>query len=135
VKLMPPEGFAPMLDPLVGSSASVVDGIGNVGDRLIDGAVRSLLAEFGIPWRTVNPFFDPIESDYVLLPGGGSMGAWRAAEHREAARNSGVPCIVLPSSFMTPDDTPFRKRVTDLVVSRSPGGGLGRLAKPFRGPP
>jgi hypothetical protein len=109
VRLVSPDRFASMLTPLVGSRVSLVDGIGNVGDRLIDGAVRRLLVDFGIPWRTVNPFFDPIDADFVLLPGGGSMGAWRAAAHRDAARASGVPCIVLPSTFMAPDDTPYHR--------------------------
>lgn len=109
MRLLQKEQFAAIFEPLKGQHVAVTDGVGNVGDRIIDAATRQLLSDFGIRWQTINPFCDPVEADLILLFGGGSMGAWRAAAHRRAALDSGVPCILLPQSFMAPDDTPFTK--------------------------
>jgi exopolysaccharide biosynthesis predicted pyruvyltransferase EpsI len=117
MRLLPIDKFADIFNPLAGKHVAVTDGLGNVGDRLIDAATRQLLKDFGLSWNTVNPFCDPIEADYVLLAGGGSMGAWRAATHRNAALASGVPCILLPQSFMDEDDTPFHRAYVREVAS------------------
>jgi hypothetical protein len=79
----------------------------------LDLSLRSLLVEFGLGWQTVNPIADPMsklrEFDRLLLFGGGSMGAPYKPSRmiRNAAAASGVPCIVMPQSFMGPEPGPW----------------------------
>lgn len=110
MRLLSKEHFAGIFDPLVAQRVAVVDGRGNAGDEIIHAATRQLLREFGIQWQTVNPFCDDIEADAILLFGGGSMGAFPAAQAaRRAALNTGIPCIVLPQSFIAPEDMPYQR--------------------------
>lgn len=108
-RLLPLSAFAHVFDPLKGQKVGIIDGFGNPGDRLLDCALRHLLEDFGIGWRTINPVADPPGQahglDVLLLAGGGSMGGPRECQiHRERGLATGIPCIVMPQSFHGPED-------------------------------
>jgi exopolysaccharide biosynthesis predicted pyruvyltransferase EpsI len=91
---------------LHGPRLGLVDGDGNVGDRLLQQATRQILQAFGLSWQTINILADPVESfrdrvDLLLLFAGGSMGGWRPARLlRQRALATGLPCILLPQTFL-----------------------------------
>lgn len=90
----------------------LVDGDGNTGDRLLYTATRQIMLEFGLRWQTINPLAgdDVSDLDELLLFAGGSMGGWRPAQLiREAAIKTGLPCIVLPQSWLMPELRPFKR--------------------------
>jgi hypothetical protein len=115
MQLLPLEKFAHVFEPLAGQTVGVVDGWGNVGDLLLYAATRQLLRAFGICWQTFNPLADAagdMQLDSLLLFAGGSMGsalARPARVIREAALATGLPCIVLPQSFQTPEPLPYTR--------------------------
>jgi exopolysaccharide biosynthesis predicted pyruvyltransferase EpsI len=111
MRLLPRDAFDHVFTPLVGKKVALIDGRGNAGDDLIHGATRQLLHEFGVDYQTVNPFWDNIEADVILIYGGGSMGSPypHAIELRKAALETGIPCVVLPQTFRKEEDWPYQK--------------------------
>jgi Exopolysaccharide biosynthesis protein len=90
----------------------LVDGDGNTGDRLLYAATRRMLREFWLTWRTVNILAgDDVQGlDELLLFAGGSMGGWRPAQLiRQRAVATGLPCTVLPQSWLAPEPLPFKR--------------------------
>lgn len=102
--------YEPIFSPLQGLRVGLVDGFGNTGDYLIYAATRQLLDAFEIDWipQTVKDK-DPVEK--LLLFGGGSMGSWYVRDLliRRRALKRNIPAILLPQSFMRPEDRPFEK--------------------------
>ncbi len=100
---------------LHGPRLGIVDGDGNVGDRLLYQATRQIMREFGLKWQTINILADPIESysyrvDLLLLFGGGSMGGWRPCRvMRQRALATGLPCVVLPQTFLDYEEGGFER--------------------------
>lgn len=111
--LLPPETWAPVFAPLAGLRVGIVDCPGNAGDRMIHAATRQLASLYGLKWQTFVPWADPPgDLDVLLLFGGGTMGTPypSGAALRRAALSTGVPCEVLPNSWMGPVDlAPFRR--------------------------
>ena len=129
--LLPLDRFAPVFEPFIGRKIGVVDGEGNVGDRLLYAATRQLLRKFGLRWTTFHPFYDrpdDVDLDCLLLFAGGSMGSdfLPALRIRQAALATGLPCTILPQSFISPEPGPWERvfvRERD-SLTHAPGGIL-----------
>jgi hypothetical protein len=104
--------FEPIFSPLSQVRIGLVDGVGNVGDILLQQATRQLLIAFELSWQTINPLADPpgcYEVDVLLLFAGGSMGGnQRSQAIRKRALQTKIPCIVLPQSFLAPERQPYQ---------------------------
>lgn len=108
--LLPPERFAPMLKPLLGKRIGYLRPTGNVGDRLIEKATFQLFDTFGLEWRLLS-LDEPEGIDEIAFAGGGSMGTFYKGnwELRGRALELGLPMTILPQSFITPEDRPYRR--------------------------
>lgn len=111
MRLLPLSAFDTLFDPLRGQRLGLVDGFGNAGDRLLQRATRQLLTAFGCDWRVVVPAVDCAATvrencDRLLLPAGGWMGHAVGRDLRQAAYAYGLPCTVLPQSFMAAESLP-----------------------------
>jgi exopolysaccharide biosynthesis predicted pyruvyltransferase EpsI len=86
---------------------------GNVGDHLIEVAMIQLFAEYGIRWRLVSPTEAGATAglDLLVFGGGGNMGTRYPGNHalRTQALATGLPVVILPQSFTSPEDRPFAK--------------------------
>lgn len=130
MRLLSLDYFAQIFEPYSQQTVGLVDGVGNVGDLLLQQATRQLLVEFDVKWRTLNPFAD-MPQDYgiktVLLFAGGSMGGFRPCRIiRQQALLWNVQCVVLPQSFLSPEEGEFAKvfvRETE-SLKHSPNGIL-----------
>ena len=112
-RLLAPAAFAHMCEPLVGRRVGYVRPEGNVGDHLIEVAMIQLFAEYGIRWRLVSPV-EPRAAeglDLLVFGGGGNMGMRYPGNHalRTQALATGLPLVILPQSFTSPEDRPFAK--------------------------
>jgi hypothetical protein len=112
-RLLPATAFAPVCDPLVGRRVGYVRPEGNVGDHLIEVAMIQLFAEHGIRWRQVAPA-EPRDLeglDLLVFGGGGNMGTRYPGNHalRTQALATGLPVVILPQSFTSPEDRPFAR--------------------------
>lgn len=98
--------FRPLKKRLVG----LVDGHGNVGDKLIYSATRQLLNEFGINWIP-QKITDNDKVDVYLLFGGGNFGSIYQNEIkiRQSFLQRGIPCILLPQSMMSYEQGLYEK--------------------------
>ncbi|OHB75174.1 MAG: hypothetical protein A2W31_05720 [Planctomycetes bacterium RBG_16_64_10] len=111
-RLLPIDAFAPVFEPLTGRRIGYVRPYGNVGDALIDWATRQLFAEFHIDWEICDPNADRAEDfDELVFGGGGNMGTryrnnW---ELRSRVLALGLPVTVLPQSFTSPEERPYRR--------------------------
>jgi exopolysaccharide biosynthesis predicted pyruvyltransferase EpsI len=110
MRLLPIEAFAAVFEPLAGRRIGFVAPLGNVGDGLIRLGTFQLLDEFGIRWQVVNPENCP-DVDELVFGGGGNMGAlyrnnW---ELRGRILKLGIPVTILPQSFNSREDRPYRK--------------------------
>jgi exopolysaccharide biosynthesis predicted pyruvyltransferase EpsI len=110
VRLLPIEAFAAVFEPLVGRRVGFVAPLGNVGDRLIQRATFQLFREFGIRWKVVDPD-QPPDTDELAFGGGGNMGSlyrnnW---ELRGRILQFGLPVTVLPQSFTSREDRPYKR--------------------------
>jgi hypothetical protein len=110
-RLLAPAAFAHVCGPLVGRRVGYVRPEGNVGDHLIEVAMIQLFAEYGIRWRLVMPA-EPgaaVGLDLLVFGGGGNMGLRYPGNHalRTQALATGLPLVVLPQSFTSPEDRPF----------------------------
>lgn len=118
MRLLPIESFESVFGEYRdnGARLGLVDGDGNTGDRLIYSATRQIMLKFGLKWRTINILADPASSfrdevDELLLFGGGAVGGWRPVQlMRQRALASGVPCTVLPSTWLAPETGAFRRQ-------------------------
>lgn len=116
MRLLPLDLFAPVFAPLSGVPCGVVDAGGNAGDRMIHAATRQLCDAFGVPWRTVNPLCDPVRNlgtEHLLIFGGGNMGTpyLGGRSIRTSALGTGLPCTLLPQSWMRPETSDRYERV------------------------
>ncbi len=110
MRLLPLTHFASIFQPLIGKRVGFVEGIGNAGDHLIDAATRQLLNAFQINWIPFN-IADPTQGvELILLFGGGNMGSgyFQSIQRRDEMLATGLPCIVLPQSFVSPENKPFQ---------------------------
>ena len=110
-RLLAPSAFTHVCEPLVGRRVGYVRPEGNVGDHLIEVAMIQLFAEHGIRWRLVAPA-EPRATeglDLLVFGGGGNMGLRYPGNHalRTQALATGLPVVILPQSFTSPEDRPF----------------------------
>jgi hypothetical protein len=112
-RLLAPDAFATVCEPLVGHRVGYVRPIGNVGDRLIEMAMIQLFAAYGIRWRLWRPEVpaDGDGLDLLVFGGGGNMGSRYANNHtlRSRALATGLPVVILPQSFTAPEERPFAR--------------------------
>ena len=113
-RLLAPAAFAAVCTPLVGSRVGYVRPVGNVGDDLIELAMTQLFAAHGIRWRLVSGAeltrsVDDI--DVLVFGGGGNMGERYRGNHelRGQALATGLPLVILPQSFTSPEDRGFQR--------------------------
>jgi hypothetical protein len=110
-RLLTPAAFAHVCEPLFGRRVGYVRPEGNVGDHLIEVAMIQLFAEYGIRWRLVRPDCpaDIAGLDLLAFGGGGNMGTRYTGNHalRTQAIATGLPVVILPQSFTSPEDRPF----------------------------
>ncbi|MFM9197626.1 MAG: polysaccharide pyruvyl transferase family protein, partial [Planctomycetia bacterium] len=113
-RLLGPERFADVCTPLVGKRVGYVRPEGNVGDELIELAMTQLFTAYGIRWSLVSceagsPSLD--RCDVLVFGGGGNMGTRYTGNHelRGRALATGLPLVILPQSFTSPEDRPFHR--------------------------
>ncbi len=110
-RLLGPDAFARVFEPLVGRRVGYVRPLGNVGDHLIELAMAQLLAAYGIRWTLVD--LDRLATyasvDLLAFGGGGNMGTRYTSNYalRGQALATGLPVVILPQSFTSPEDRPF----------------------------
>jgi hypothetical protein len=111
-RLLPLDAFAHVFEPLRGGRIGYIRPYGNVGDALIEWATRQLFDEFRIQWQMFDPDADDAaEFDELVFGGGGNMGTryrnnW---ELRRKVLALGLPVTILPQSFSSPEDRPYRR--------------------------
>lgn len=130
-RLLGPEAFAHVCEPLVGRRVGYVRPVGNVGDHLIEMAMAQLFATYGIRWSLVDLDAGPrgVEAtDLLVFGGGGNMGTRYGGNHalRGQALATGLPVVILPQSFTSPEDRPFERVYVREQTSLGlhPGGTL-----------
>jgi hypothetical protein len=113
-RLLGPDMFAAVCDPLVGKRVGYVRPEGNVGDHLIELAMAQLFAAFGIRWSLVS--HDEGSRSYerhdvLVFGGGGNMGTRYTGNYelRSRALATGLPLVILPQSFTSPEDRKFER--------------------------
>jgi hypothetical protein len=110
-RLLTPAAFAHVCEPLIGRRVGYVRPEGNVGDHLIEVAMIELFAEYGIRWQLVRPDCpaDTAGLDLLAFGGGGNMGTRYTGNHalRTQALATGLPVVILPQSFTSPENRPF----------------------------
>lgn len=112
MELLPASAFAVVFEPLIGKRIGWVRSIGNVGDRLIDWATQQLLDTFRIAWLSVDPDAPGHpDVDELIFSGGGSMGEYYRNnwQRRGAMLGLGLPVTILPQSFLSPEDRPYKR--------------------------
>jgi len=112
MRLLPPEAFAPVYEPLVGKRVGFIRPIGNVGDQLIEMATLQLFNEYGIRCKHQDPN-EPLDEslDLLVYGGGGNMGTlymnnW---ELRSRIRRFGLPITIFPQSFSSEEGRDYAK--------------------------
>lgn len=138
--LLPTSEFALVFEPLVGKRIGWVRSIGNVGDGLIDWATRQLLDAFHVAWQPLDPDAPGrLDVDELVFSGGGNMGThyrnnW---DRRGAMLRLGLPVTILPQSFLSREDRPYRRvyvRERGSLAYRSDAVLAPDLALGFRAP-
>jgi len=109
-RLLEADAFAPVIEPLVGRRVGYVRPIGNVGDDLIELAMVQLFADYCIRWSRWEPGGSATH-DVLVFGGGGNMGTRYMNNHalRGEALATGLPLVILPQSFSTPEDRCFAR--------------------------
>jgi hypothetical protein len=109
-RLLLADAFAHVFEPLVGRRVGYVRPIGNVGDDLIELSMMQLFAEYGIRWSLWQPDGSATH-DVLVFGGGGNMGTRYMNNHalRGEALATGLPLVILPQSFSTPEDRGFAR--------------------------
>ena len=111
-RLLPLEALAHVFEPLSGKRVGYIRPCGNVGDALIDWAARQLLDAFHIDWSIRDPDAESRERfDELVFGGGGNMGPryqdnWQL---RTRVLALGLPVTILPQSFTSPEERPYRR--------------------------
>lgn len=113
-RLLGPAAFATVCTPLAGSRVGYVRPVGNVGDELIELAMAQLFAAYGIRWRLVTAeelAGEVANIDVLVFGGGGNMGSRYRGNHdlRSRALATGLPLVILPQSFTSPEDRGFHR--------------------------
>lgn len=113
-RLLGPAAFADVCTPLVGSRVGYVRPVGNVGDDLIELAMTQLFAAYGIRWRQVTAEElgrHGADVDVLVFGGGGNMGERYRGNYdlRGRALATGLPLVILPQSFTSPEDRGFER--------------------------
>lgn len=109
-RLLQADAFSHVFEPLVGRRVAYVRPIGNVGDDLIELAMTQLFTDFGIRWSLWEPSGFTTH-DVLVFGGGGNMGTRYMNNHslRGEALATGLPMVILPQSFSTPEDRGFAR--------------------------
>ena len=109
--LLPPERFADVFTPLQHRRIGFIRPLGNVGDLLIEWATRQLFAYYGIDWKLQDPAGPLDDVDELVFGGGGTMGTlWEKNWHlRTQCLQRGLPLTILPQSFTSREDRPFKR--------------------------
>lgn len=109
-RLLGAEAFAHVCEPLRSQRVGFVRPIGNVGDDLIELGMMQLFTDFGIRWSRWQPGGD-VRHDVLVFGGGGNMGTRYMNNHalRGEALSTGLPVVILPQSFSTPEDRGFAR--------------------------
>lgn len=110
MRLLSPDAYAHVFEPLRGKRIGFVRPRGNVGDRLIEWATVQLFEIFGIDWKLQHPD-EPADIDELVFGGGGNMGPlydenWRL---RGRCLELGRPMTILPQSFTSPEKRPYKQ--------------------------
>jgi hypothetical protein len=113
-RLLGPAAFADVCTPLVGRRVGYVRPVGNVGDDLIELAMTQLFAAYGIRWRLVSAeelSGHGADVDLLVFGGGGNMGERYRGNYdlRGRALATGLPLVILPQSFTSPEDRGFHR--------------------------
>lgn len=110
-RLLGPDAFSAVCEPLVGKRVGYVRPEGNVGDHLIEVAMIQLFADYGIRWRRWRPDVagDAEGLDLLVFGGGGNMGTRYPGNHalRGRAVATGLPVVILPQSFTSAEDRSY----------------------------
>ncbi len=112
MRLLDLDTFADVFHPLEGKRIGFVRPLGNVGDALIEQATFQLFEAFGITWRTIDPDAPgQPDVDELVFGGGGNMGRrylnnWLL---RGRALALGLPMTILPQTFASPEERPYRR--------------------------
>lgn len=111
MRLLTPDHFAHVFHPLQGRRIGYVRPQGNVGDALIEWAMHQLFDHFAIQWKLVTADDALQDVDELVFGGGGNMGTLWEGNWRLRARclERGKPLTVLPQSFTSPEDRPFKR--------------------------
>ncbi len=120
MRLLQPDAFAHVFEPLAGKRVGFVEPLGNVGDELIGWATRQLFAEFGIRWKIQDPDRGADDVDVLVYGGGGNMGSLYQAnwEQRSKCLQLGPPVTIFPQSYNSAEDRPFRRVYIRETASR-----------------
>ncbi len=121
MRLLAPAAFAHVFEPLQGKRIGFVRPIGNVGDELIEWAMRQMFALYKIDWRLFDPA-DPSEDvDELVWGGGGNMGTmWKSNwQLRGRCLDFGLPMTILPQSYTSREDRRFHRIFVREQVSLS----------------
>jgi exopolysaccharide biosynthesis predicted pyruvyltransferase EpsI len=111
-RLLPLDAFAHVFVPLQGRRIGYVRPRGNVGDLLIEWGMRQLFEEFGVHWTRFDPDTSPPgEIDELVFGGGGNMGTRYVDNWNLRGRllELGLPVTILPQSFTSAEDRPYRR--------------------------
>ena len=113
-RLFGPDRFAEVCQPLVGKRVGYVRPQGNVGDHLIELAMAQLFAAYGIRWSlaTCHEGSRSLDAlDLLVFGGGGNMGTRYTGNYelRSRALATGLPLVILPQSFTSPEDRQFHR--------------------------
>lgn len=109
-RLLSIDAFTEVCQPLLGKRVGYVRPLGNVGDELIEMAMTQLFAEFGIRWSLCDPE-QSADVDLLVFGGGGNMGGRYVNNYdlRRRALSVGLPLVVLPQSFTSPEEGAFER--------------------------
>jgi len=102
--------FDVVFEPLHDKRVGYVIGDGNVGDDLINAATFQLMDKYDIDYDIWLPG-DNAKYDVLTYSGGGNMGSYypKTLAVRREALKTGIPVIILPQSFMWPEDLGYYK--------------------------
>jgi exopolysaccharide biosynthesis predicted pyruvyltransferase EpsI len=104
MRLLSPDQFAAVFEPLTKWQVGYIRPVGNVGDRLIEMATFQLFQEFGVRWK-IQSRNGELEKgvDHLVFGGGGNMG--QTSRNNWILRGEilrfGLPITILPQSFMS----------------------------------
>lgn len=110
MRLLGPESYASVFEPLTGKRVGYVRPLGNIGDWLIELATIQLFGVYGIDWK-LQDADGPAEVDVIAFGGGGNMGSFYEGNWklREKCLRLGLPVTILPQSFLSREDRPFAR--------------------------